>query len=72
MSLGLDDAMVSVPPRSQHEDIDLVSEEEFYASAPAAISRPGETEEDEHQRMLCRLEWELEQRKQYGHFILVN
>jgi len=26
--------------RSQHEEIELVSEEEFYATAPEAISKP--------------------------------
>ncbi|KAL5477370.1 hypothetical protein EMCRGX_G024160 [Ephydatia muelleri] len=50
--------------KSQHEDIDLVSEEEFYKTAPESISKPDVTRSDEHQRMLCRLQWELEQRKQ--------
>ena len=50
--------------RSQHEDIELVSEEEFYSSAPEGVSRPAVTRKDEHQRMLAQLEWELHQRKQ--------
>lgn len=50
--------------KSQHEDIELVSEEEFYSSAPEAVSRTAVTMKDEHQRMLAQLEWELHQRKQ--------
>lgn len=50
--------------KSQHEDIDLINEEEFYKTAPELISRPEVTRTDEHQRMLCRLQWELEQRMQ--------
>ena len=74
--------------RSQHEEIDLISEQEMYDTAPKAISKPvcssdvtilllyetllisyvdydmqEVTKKDEHQLMLSRLEWELEQRK---------
>ncbi len=49
--------------RSQHEEIELVSEAEFFRNAPESVARPELTRNDEHQRMLCRLEWELEQRK---------
>lgn len=50
--------------KSHDEDIDLVSESEFYAQAPKSISRPEKTEGDEHARRLARLEWELQQRKE--------
>lgn len=50
--------------KSQDEEIDLVSENEFYAQAPKTISRPDKTGTDEHARRLARLEWELQQRKQ--------
>lgn len=49
--------------RSQHEEIELVSEEEFFKEAPEAISRPHVTRDDNHQLTLARLDWELEQRK---------
>lgn len=49
--------------KSKHEDIDLVSEEEFYDEAPEEISRPHLTKNDKHQLTLARLDWELEQRK---------
>ncbi|MEQ2206438.1 THO complex subunit 5 [Xenoophorus captivus] len=49
--------------RSKHEEIDLVSEEEFYQDAPQEISRPNLTKNDPHQLTLARLDWELEQRK---------
>ncbi|TRY97050.1 hypothetical protein DNTS_001458 [Danionella cerebrum] len=49
--------------KSQHEEIELVSEEEFFKDAPAEISRPHITREDHHQLTLSRLDWELEQRK---------
>lgn len=52
-------------PRSKHEEIDLVSEEEFYQGAPPEISRPHLTKNDPHQLTLARLDWELEQRKRY-------
>uniref|UniRef100_A0A3Q2WM94 THO complex 5 n=1 Tax=Haplochromis burtoni TaxID=8153 RepID=A0A3Q2WM94_HAPBU len=48
---------------SKHEEIDLVSEEEFYQEAPPEISRPQLTKNDPHQLTLARLDWELEQRK---------
>ncbi|XP_061585061.1 THO complex subunit 5 homolog [Cololabis saira] len=48
--------------KSKHEDIDLVSEEEFYQDAPQEISRPRLTKNDPHQLTLARLDWELEQR----------
>uniref|UniRef100_A0A3Q3X5Y1 THO complex 5 n=1 Tax=Mola mola TaxID=94237 RepID=A0A3Q3X5Y1_MOLML len=49
--------------KSKHEEIDLVSEEEFYKEAPQEISRPHFTKNDLHQLTLARLDWELEQRK---------
>lgn len=49
--------------KSKHEEIDLVSEEEFYQGAPQEISRPQLTKTDPHQLTLARLDWELEQRK---------
>lgn len=49
--------------KSKHEEIDLVSEEEFYQEAPQEISRPHLTKNDSHQLTLARLDWELEQRK---------
>lgn len=49
--------------RSKHEEIDLVTEEEFYKEAPPEISRPQLTKNDTHQLTLARLDWELEQRK---------
>uniref|UniRef100_A0AAY4A0L6 THO complex subunit 5 n=1 Tax=Denticeps clupeoides TaxID=299321 RepID=A0AAY4A0L6_9TELE len=49
--------------KSQHEEIELVSTEDFFTEAPAEISRPHITKEDPHQLTLARLDWELEQRK---------
>ncbi|XP_063043325.1 THO complex subunit 5 homolog [Engraulis encrasicolus] len=49
--------------KSQHEEIDLVSTEEFFNDAPDEISRPQLTKDDPHQLTLSRLDWELEQRK---------
>lgn len=49
--------------KSKHEEIDLVSEDEFYQDAPQDISRPHLTKNDPHQLTLARLDWELEQRK---------
>uniref|UniRef100_A0A3Q1G959 THO complex 5 n=1 Tax=Acanthochromis polyacanthus TaxID=80966 RepID=A0A3Q1G959_9TELE len=49
--------------KSKHEEIDLVSEGEFYQEAPQEISRPHLTKNDPHQLTLARLDWELEQRK---------
>ncbi|XP_072271394.1 THO complex subunit 5 isoform X2 [Pyxicephalus adspersus] len=49
--------------KSKHEEIDLVSVEEFYREAPSAISKPDITSADAHQQTLARLDWELEQRK---------
>ncbi|XP_029916812.1 THO complex subunit 5 homolog [Myripristis murdjan] len=49
--------------KSKHEEIDLVSEAEFYQEAPQDISRPQLTKDDPHQLTLARLDWELEQRK---------
>ncbi|XP_061624101.1 THO complex subunit 5 homolog isoform X2 [Phyllopteryx taeniolatus] len=49
--------------KSKHEEIDLVSEEDFYKDAPQEISRPQLTKNDPHQLTLARLDWELEQRK---------
>ncbi|MCI4381933.1 hypothetical protein PGIGA_G00257640 [Pangasianodon gigas] len=49
--------------KSQHEEIELVSVDEFFKEAPAEISRPHLTRDDPHQLTLARLDWELEQRK---------
>lgn len=49
--------------KSKHEEIELVSVEEFYRDAPAKISKPEITSSDPHQQTLSRLDWELEQRK---------
>lgn len=51
--------------RSKHEEIDLVSVDEFYKEAPPEISRTPLTKDDPHQLTLARLDWELEQRKRY-------
>lgn len=50
--------------KSQDEEIELVPEVEFYATAPPSITRPDITSTDEHSRRLARLEWELQQRKE--------
>ncbi|XP_053665470.1 THO complex subunit 5 homolog [Anopheles marshallii] len=50
--------------KSQDEEIELVPVEEFYAQAPASVSRPESTKTDEHARRIARLEWELRQRKE--------
>ncbi|KFW75887.1 THO complex subunit 5 [Manacus vitellinus] len=49
--------------KSKHEEIELVSLEEFYREAPPEISRPAITLAEPHQQTLARLDWELEQRK---------
>ncbi|XP_059978101.1 THO complex subunit 5 homolog isoform X3 [Lagenorhynchus albirostris] len=49
--------------KSKHEEIDLVSLEEFYKEAPPDISKVEVTMGDPHQQTLARLDWELEQRK---------
>ncbi|NXH94028.1 THOC5 protein, partial [Pachycephala philippinensis] len=49
--------------KSKHEEIELVSLEEFYKEAPPEISRPAITLTEPHQQTLARLDWELEQRK---------
>ncbi|XP_030633582.1 THO complex subunit 5 homolog isoform X1 [Chanos chanos] len=49
--------------KSQHEDIQLVTVDEFFQEAPPEISRPHLTKDDPHQLTLARLDWELEQRK---------
>ncbi|KAM9219305.1 THO complex subunit 5 isoform 1-T1 [Leptosomus discolor] len=49
--------------KSKHEEIELVSLEEFYKEAPPEISRPAVTLSEPHQQTLARLDWELEQRK---------
>lgn len=51
--------------RSKHEEIDLVSVEEFYEEAPPDISKAEITRGDPHQQTLARLDWELEQRKRW-------
>ncbi|XP_047120063.1 THO complex subunit 5 homolog [Schistocerca piceifrons] len=50
--------------KSKDEEIELVSVEEFYKTAPESITRLELTQNDMHQLKLARLEWELEQRKQ--------
>lgn len=45
--------------KSQHEEIDLIGEEELLLSSASLDVFPS----DDHQRMLKRLEWELAQRK---------
>lgn len=50
--------------KSQDEEIELVSEEEFYNAAPETVSRPDLTKNDEHAKRLARLEYELQQRKE--------
>lgn len=50
--------------KSQDEDIELVPLEKFYENAPKDISKPDTTTNDEHNRRLARLEWELQQRKE--------
>ncbi|XP_068096381.1 THO complex subunit 5 homolog isoform X3 [Hyperolius riggenbachi] len=49
--------------KSKHEEIELVSVEEFYKDAPDEISKAESTKSDPHQQTLARLDWELEQRK---------
>ncbi|XP_012992298.3 THO complex subunit 5 homolog [Esox lucius] len=49
--------------KSKHEEIDLVSIDEFNKEAPPEISRISITKDDPHQLTLARLDWELEQRK---------
>ncbi|KAH0625513.1 hypothetical protein JD844_015057 [Phrynosoma platyrhinos] len=49
--------------KSKHEEIELVSVEEFYKEAPPEISKAEITRADPHQQTLSRLDWELEQRK---------
>ncbi|PFX14375.1 THO complex subunit 5-like [Stylophora pistillata] len=65
--------------KSKDEEIELVSEAEFFRDAPNEISRPASdsgipvkvnkiffkdvTKGDSHKLMLARLDWELEQRK---------
>uniref|UniRef100_A0A2K6UF74 THO complex 5 n=1 Tax=Saimiri boliviensis boliviensis TaxID=39432 RepID=A0A2K6UF74_SAIBB len=49
--------------KSKHEEIDLVSLEEFYKEAPPDISKAEVTVGDPHQQTLAHLDWELEQRK---------
>ncbi|CAJ0600487.1 unnamed protein product [Cylicocyclus nassatus] len=45
------------------EEIDMVSLEEFYATAPEGVSRPEVTKTNEHEQRLARLTWEIAQRK---------
>ncbi|XP_040272615.1 THO complex subunit 5 homolog isoform X2 [Bufo bufo] len=49
--------------KSKHEEIELVSVEEFYREGPPEICKPEITSNDPHQQTLARLDWELEQRK---------
>uniref|UniRef100_A0A8C6XEP0 THO complex subunit 5 n=1 Tax=Naja naja TaxID=35670 RepID=A0A8C6XEP0_NAJNA len=49
--------------KSKHEEIELVSVEEFYKEAPPEISKSDFTLSDPHEQTLSRLDWELEQRK---------
>ena len=50
--------------RSRDQDMDLVTIEEFYEKAPTEISRKEQTEKNEHDQRLARLEYENLQRKQ--------
>ncbi|EDO39880.1 predicted protein [Nematostella vectensis] len=52
--------------KSKDEEVELVTEEEFYSQAPKEVSKPEITKDDPHQRMLARLDWELEQRKSFA------
>ena len=49
--------------RSLHEEISLVSIDEFYAKAPPEISNPSVTKTSEHKLKLARLDWELIERQ---------
>ncbi|XP_048853765.1 THO complex subunit 5 homolog isoform X2 [Brienomyrus brachyistius] len=49
--------------KSKHEEIELVTLDEFFQEAPPEISRLQFTKDDPHQQTLARLDWELEQRK---------
>ncbi|XP_078467762.1 THO complex subunit 5 isoform X6 [Lampetra planeri] len=49
--------------KSKHEEIELVSVEEFYRDAPPDISKEEITSKEPHLQTLARLDWELEQRK---------
>ncbi|XP_032085602.1 THO complex subunit 5 homolog [Thamnophis elegans] len=49
--------------KSKHEEIELVSVDEFYKEAPPDISKSDITLSDPHEQTLSRLDWELEQRK---------
>lgn len=49
--------------RSLHEDIQLVSVDEFFAKAPLEISKPEVTKSNEHKLKLARLDWELLERQ---------
>ncbi|EPQ12387.1 THO complex subunit 5 like protein [Myotis brandtii] len=60
---SVDVSFFSARLRSKHEEIDLVSVEEFYQEAPPDISKAEITMGDPHQQTLARLHWELEQRK---------
>ena len=50
--------------RSRDQDMDLVTIEEFYEKAPSEVSRKDQTETNEHEQRLARLEYENLQRKQ--------
>ena len=50
--------------KSNDEDVNLVTVEDFYKEAPGEISKPDVTKKDLHQQTLARLDWELQQRKQ--------
>lgn len=50
--------------KSKDEEIELVTLDDFYKTAPSDISRTDTTKTDPHLQRLARLEWELEQRKQ--------
>lgn len=52
--------------KSEDEDINLIPLPEFYELAPESVSRPDETKNNEHALRLARLEFELEQRKEYA------
>jgi hypothetical protein len=69
--------------RSADEDIELESEADFYARAPPYITKPvgvcnshtrtlaqDITANNEHERRLARLNWELHERKEYVPILL--
>lgn len=46
------------------EDLDLVSVDEFYKTAPETITKPEVTKDNEHELYKQRLLWEVDMRKE--------